>query len=314
MNQPLMQRTLVTTVLLVAALGLAGCSMSSSSSQPSQPSQSDGSGKSDGSGNSGSSGSSGSRAPVAGLEKATDSSNSFSTTGAAQRASARSVITTGRIAITVDTPLVAAEKAVTITAAAGGHVDGRTERPSTGGDPASAQLVLRIPSATLDATLAELKKLGRVENVSLATQDVTGQSQDLEARITALTTSVGRLVELMSRASSTADLISIETALSDRQASLESLQAEKRGLDDQVDLATLTVEFGTIATAPVRAPDTFLSGLSAGWGSFVAFLSAALVVAGVVLPWLVFAAVIAAIATLGVRRRRIRSIRIAREP
>ena len=169
--------------------------------------------------------------------------------------------------------------------------------------------MLRIPSTRLDAALAQLKKLGRVESVSLSTQDVTGQSQDLDARITALTTSVDRLVELMSRATTTADLISIESALSDRQASLESLQAQKRGLDDQVELATLTVEFGTVATAPVRAPATFLSGLLAGWGAFVAFLSGALVVVGVVLPWLAFATVLAAISMLVVRRHRIRAIR-----
>jgi hypothetical protein len=286
-----MRRILVTTVLLVAALGLAGCSASSGSSR------------------SDNSGSSVSRAPAIAPEKATAGTGSTVTSDAAsQRSSARATITTGTISITVDNPSTAAERAVRITDAAGGHVDGRNEHPSTGGDPGGAQLVLRIPSTKLDAALTQLKKLGRVEGVSLSTQDVTGQSQDLEARITALTTSVDRLVELMSRATTTADLISIESALSDRQATLESLQAQKRGLDDQVDLATLTVEFGTVATAPVRAPATFLSGLLAGWGSFVAFLSGALVVVGVALPWLVFAAVLAAIGMLVVRRHRTRAV------
>ena len=287
-----MRRIQVTAILLVAAFGLAGCSASSGSSR------------------SDNSGSSVSRAPAIASEKGKAGTGSTGTTDAAsQRGSARAAITTGTISITVDSPSTAAEKAVRIADAAGGHVDGRNEHPSTGGDPGTAQLVLRIPSTRLDAALAQLKKLGRVERVSLSTQDVTGQSQDLDARITALTTSVDRLVELMSRATTTADLISIESALSDRQTSLESLQAQKRGLDDQVELATLTVEFGTVATAPVRAPATFLSGLLAGWGSFVAFLSGALVVVGVALPWLAFAAVLAAISMLVVRRRRIRTIR-----
>ena len=286
-----MRRILVTTVLLVAAFGLAGCSASSGSSR------------------SDSSGSSVYRAPSIAPEKGTSGTGSTGTIGAAsQRASARATITTGTISITVDTPSTAAEKAVEITDAAGGHVDGRNEHPSTGGDPGTAHLVLRIPSTRLDATITQLKKLRRVENVSLSIQDVTGQSQDLDARITALSTSVGRLVELVSRATTTADLISIESALSDRQATLESLQAQKRGLDDQVDLATLTVEFGTVATVPVRSPATFVSGLLAGWGSFVAFLSGALVVVGVALPWLAFAAVLAAIGMLVVRRHRIRAV------
>lgn len=283
-----MRRILVTTVLLVAALGLAGCTASSGSSS------------------SDSSSSAISRAPAIVPELGNSAKGGAGT--AALATSTREVITTGTISITVDKPSAAAEEAVRIADAAGGHVDGRNERPPTDGNPGSAHLVLRIPSAKLDAAVTQLKKLGRVENVSQSTQDVTGQSQDLDARITALTTSVDRLVELMSRATTTADLISIESALSDRQANLESLQSQKRGLDDQVELATLTVEFGTVATAPVRPPATFLSGLLAGWGSFVAFLSGFLVVIGVALPWLVFAAVLAAIAVVIVRRRRVRTI------
>ena len=246
-----------------------------------------------------------SRAPAVAPEQGTKGG----TDTAARSTSGRAVITTGTISITVDTPSTAAEQAVKIADATGGHVDGRQERPSTDGTPGSAQLVLRIPSAKLDAAVTQLKKLGRVEKVSLATQDVTGQSQDLAARITALTTSVDRLVELMSRATTTADLISIESALSDRQATLESLQSQKRGLDDQVDLATLTVDFGTVATAPVRPPATFLSGLVTGWGSFVAFLSGLLVVLGVALPWLAFGTLLAGIAIVIVRRRRNRAER-----
>lgn len=295
-----MRRILVTTVLLVAALGLAGCSAAGPSAT-------------------GTSGSSTSRAPAVTPEKGTTVTDSSGTASSGTPSSGsepiaaltarRSVITTGTISVTVDRPSAAAEKAAAIADAAGGHVDGREERPSAEGDPGSAKLVLRIPSAKLDTAIAQLKKLGRVENVSLSTQDVTTQSQDLDARITALTTSVDRLVELMSRATTTADLISIESALSDRQATLESLQSQKRGLDDQVDLATLTVDFGTVATAPVRPPATFLSGLLAGWGSFVGFLSGLLVVIGVALPWLLFAAVLAAIAAVIVRRRRLRVIR-----
>lgn len=287
----LMRRILVTTVLLIAALGLAGCTASSGSSR---------------------SPSSGSSLPGVPAIVPEQGDPAKAAAGTASRAtSAREVITTGALSITVDTPSAAAEEAVHIADAAGGHVDGRDERPSAGGNPGSAHLVLRIPTAKLDAAITQLKKLGRVEKVSQSTQDVTGQAKDLDARITALTTSVDRLIELMARATTTADLISIESALSDRQASLESLQSQKRGLDDQVDLATLTVEFGTVATAPVRPPATFLSGLVAGWGSFVGFVSGLLVVIGVVLPWVVVAGVIGGIILLVVRWRHRRSIQHA---
>ena len=280
----LMRRILVGTILLIAALGLAGCTASSGSLRSSN------------------SGSSLPGAPATVPERGDSAKAAVGT--ASRPISAREVITAGELSITVDTPSVAAEEAVRITNTAGGHVDARDERPSAGGNPGSAHLVLRIPTAKLDAAIMQLKKLGRVENVSQSTQDVTGQARDLDARITALTTSVDRLVELMARANTTADLISIESVLADRQASLESLQSQKRGLGDQVDLATLTVEFGTVATAPVRPPATFLSGLVAGWGSFVGFVSGLLVVIGVVLPWAVVAGVIGGIILIAVRRHR----------
>ena len=279
-----MRRIVVTTVLLITALCLAGCTASSGSLRSSN---------------------SGSSLPGAPATVPAQGDSAKAAVGTVSRPiSARAVITAGELSITVDTPSVAAEEAVRITNTAGGHVDARDERPSAGGNPGSAHLVLRIPTAKLDAAIMKLKQLGRVENVSQSTQDVTGQARDLDARITALTTSVDRLVELMTRASTTADLISIESVLADRQASLESLESQKRGLDDQVDLATFTVEFGTVASAPVRPPATFLSGLVAGWGSFVGFVSGLLVVIGVVLPWAVVAGVIGGIILIAVRRHR----------
>ena len=287
----LMRRILVSTILLIATLGLAGCTPSSGSLRSSN---------------------SGSSLPGVSATVPERGDTARAALGTASRPiSAREVITAGKLSITVDTPSVAAEEAIRITSNAGGHVDGRDERASAGGNPGSAHLVLRIPTAKLDAAIMQLKKLGRVENVSQSTQDVTGQARDLDARITALTTSVDRLVELMARATTTVDLISIESALADRQSSLESLQSQKRSLGDQVDLATLTVEFGTVATAPVRPPATFLSGLIAGWGSFVGFVSGLLVVFGVVLPWAVVAGVIGGTILIAVRRHRRRSIQHA---
>jgi hypothetical protein len=60
------------------------------------------------------------------------------------------------------------------------------------------------------------------------------------------------------------------------------------------------------AEAPVPEPMDFLSGLEAGWGAFVAFFSGLLVAFGVLLPWLIAAAVISAAIVLVVRwtRRR----------
>ncbi|MEP6843440.1 MAG: DUF4349 domain-containing protein, partial [Pseudolysinimonas sp.] len=89
----------------------------------------------------------------------------------------------------------------------------------------------------------------------------------------------------------TTNLIAIETAISDRQGQLESLEAQQRRLTDQISMSTITMNLRSDAAAPPIKPANFLSGLGAGWAAFVAFWAGTLVVLGVLLPWLVFLAI-----------------------
>jgi hypothetical protein len=221
--------------------------------------------------------------------------------------SSRDVVTTGTMSLTVADPIKASSSAERTVTAAGGRVDSSTEKPATDGEKAGATLVLRIPSEKLTPTLDALKKLGTLNSLSLKADDVTSQVKDVGARITALQTSVDRLLDLMSRASTTADLISIESTLSDRQAQLDSLKAQKSALDDQVELSTITLELHAAGTVATPAPATFFSGLGTGWDALVAAGSGLLVVLGVLLPWLAVAAVLAAAAWWIVRATRRRN-------
>ena len=211
------------------------------------------------------------------------------------------IITTVQLTVTVDAPISAADDASKIVARAGGTVANRSERAASEFEPGNAQLTLRIPSAKLDATLDELKALGVARDTSINSTDVTSQAQDLDARITALQTSVDRLLDLMTKASTTADLITIESALSDRQANLESLQSQQRSLNDQVQLSTVSLYLISEQDTPKENPDTFWTGLVAGWGAFVAFWASVLVMFGVLVPWLGSAVVLAGLVLLIVR-------------
>ncbi|MBC7589431.1 MAG: DUF4349 domain-containing protein [Salinibacterium sp.] len=216
----------------------------------------------------------------------------------------RQVIVTGYVTITVDKPVDAAADAVRIVEQSGGRVDGRSETAPVNGNDGSATLTLRVPSDTLTATLDKLRELGAVQEVSLNSADVTMETQDLDARITAMSASVDRLLTLLSTATDTENLIALETAISDRQAQLESMQSQQRYYDDQVSLSTVTLNLVSEFTAPVAEPDTFLSGLIAGWNAFVAFFAGLLVAIGVLLPWLVFLGIVAVVVIFVVKRRR----------
>jgi hypothetical protein len=218
----------------------------------------------------------------------------------------RSIVVTGELVVTASDPLRAADRAASIVTSAGGRVDGRSEQAGSQGHAGTATLTLRIPAAKLDGTLAALKRLGRTERVSTSSTDVTTRTQDLDARITALRATIQRLIELEKRANDTSDLVEIETTIGDRQSDLESLEAQQRGLADQVAMSTITMTVRPTGTIVASTPAGFGDGLATGWSSFVAFWGAALVAVGVLLPWLVLSAVLAGIA-LGivalVRRR-----------
>jgi len=269
-----MKRILLPTVLLAVAVSLAGCTSSPSTVDQVAPMTGEGSRTSDA------------------ASEATLAEDS------------RSVVTTGSMTVTADDPIAAAADAVTIVEAAGGRVDARTENAPTENDNGSATLSLRIPSTSLTATLDELKTLGDTENVSVNAVDVTTQSQDLAARISALRASVDRLTALLATATDTKVLIELETAISERQGNLEAMEAQQRDLADQVALSSIELSLISPTDAPVTPPDSFWSGVLAGWTALTGFFGFVLVALGVLTPWLVLAGVLVVVALLVLRRRR----------
>lgn len=206
----------------------------------------------------------------------------------------RQVVTTAAVSLAVEEPAAGAQRVSELVDAAGGRVDERTEQAaSEDGEGAVADLVVRVPADALTGVLADLEDLGDVADVSVSGSDVTTTAVDLDARISALRTSVARLQTLMDGAASTEALLAAEKALSERQEQLESLQSRRALLADQVELSTLRVHLEPFGVAPVGGPDGFLDGLGTGWRALGTVLGAAVVVLGVLLPWLALAALVA---------------------
>ncbi|HMH59643.1 MAG TPA: DUF4349 domain-containing protein, partial [Galbitalea sp.] len=188
----------------------------------------------------------------------------------------RQVVTTGTVVIKAANPIAAADKAAGITDSAGGRVDDRDQNAATRDTTAHATLTLRIPSARLTATLAELKKIGTEESTTISTDDVTTKSEDLGARINALQTSITRLLALEAKATTTADVITLESDIASRQGDLESLSAQQRYLNDQVSMSTIKLQLLAPSAAIVKPgspspASAFVAGLS-GFGVFFNWL------------------------------------------
>ncbi len=205
------------------------------------------------------------------------------------------VITTGYLSMSVKEPSAVADQISEVVVASGGRVASRSDySPVDYGQP-SAYLDVRIPSSDLDATVASITDLGEVQEISVNTVDVSLQKVDLDARIEVLEAAIERLTTLLVSAETTADLITIESALAERQAELDSLQSQRDYLSDQTLFATLSINLITPVDATPSDPDGFLDGLMRGWESVLAFFAGTVVWAGILLPWIGLVVVLVAV-------------------
>ena len=101
---------------------------------------------------------------------------------------------------------------------------------------------LRVPADQLDATLAELKALGRVESESQGGEDVTTQYVDLQARLANARNTSQRLTELLqNRTGKLSDVLEVEQELDRVRGEIEQMEAERKNMTNQVSFATLNV-------------------------------------------------------------------------
>ena len=159
------------------------------------------------------------------------------------------------------------------------------------GTIASAQLVLRLPAARFDEAVRRLAQLGLVLEESTRSEDVTEAYVDLAARLGNAQRLEARLLELVaSKAGSVPDLLGVEQELARVREQIEVYQGKLRLYDNQVDLATLTVDLETRARIASLPPPSFGGRVGRALGdSWQALgrLAQDLVVAGAaLLPWL----------------------------
>lgn len=223
-------------------------------------------------------------------------------------AAERSIVRSGDIALEVGDPAAAAEEVSGIAERLDGYVESETTTNGSEGSDAGAYLLLRVPADRLDEAFDALGEVGTVLSQSRSASDVTAQHVDLQARVQALEESVQRLTELMSGAATTGELIEAETALSQRQQELDGLRAQLEYLEGQVEQGSISVSL-TAKSALPGGPANFWDGLVAGWESIVAAGSGALVLLGILLPWIAIAGVIALVVVFIVRAARGRRAR-----
>jgi hypothetical protein len=156
---------------------------------------------------------------------------------------------------------------------------------------------VRVPVARFDVAVGRIYDMAREHTKHTSTEDVTARLADVTSRVESAKASIQQLRQLFDRAVSLGQVIRLERELSQREADLESLQAQQRSLSAQTTMSTILV---TITLPPKEAPPPksddhqagFVSGIKKGWSALVTFVVGGSHALGLVLPLGVLAIVV----------------------
>lgn len=194
-----------------------------------------------------------------------------------------------------------------VVSAQRGIVESEDTQTDDAGDIKSASIELRVPVDNFDVAVDAVADLGVLVREQTSTEDVTTKVADVDARVESARRSIDQLRLLFSRANRLGDIIRLESELSQRQADLESLEAQQRSLARQTALSTIHVSVMQPDEEPAPAVDDgdqagFVEGIKSGWSGLVAFVQGTTHVVGLVLPLGTLALAVAVPIWLLVRR------------
>lgn len=118
-------------------------------------------------------------------------------------------------------------------------VSGRTIRNSE--QLRTARFTIRVPADKLDAFLNTVSGLGNVTSQSTSLRDVTTSYVDSEKHLEALRVEQDALLEILAKAETVEDIITVQDRLTYVRYEIESYESILRTYDDQIDLSSVSL-------------------------------------------------------------------------
>lgn len=207
----------------------------------------------------------------------------------------RLIIRTGTITVRVEDTMAAQqeiEDLVTRLAPEGAYVVSNEQRGGQDGEDPYITMAIRVPAARFGEAMDAIADLG-VDVVSRTetSDDVTEEYVDLEARLEALEAARDRLLEIMTEANRTEDLLAAEAQLTQREADIEAIQGRMQYLSQSAALARIYVELQPyVLSQPVgegwRPAETVREAVEALLDGAQGLVDFAIFFGIAVLPWL----------------------------
>ena len=165
------------------------------------------------------------------------------------------VVRNGSFSLEVEDVEVSLTKLTGIVKSQGGYVSG-SYRYTDASTP-YLTVTFRVPAASFDAAVLALRAEGTVLSEQISTYEVTMQLVDLEARLRNLRASEAALLELVTQATTVSDVLAVQTELTAVRSDIESYDAQRAALADQVAMTSISVTISPVGSSIGNAANGF---------------------------------------------------------
>lgn len=154
--------------------------------------------------------------------------------------------------------------------------EGGTVEASQGSDLAgpapTLSLTLRVPEGRFDASIAELEALGVRLGKTIASEDVTAQAVDLEARLKSLRVQEEAYRAILGAARKISDVLEVQERLTGVRTQIEEIVAQRRTLGDHAARSKILVSLTQALRPEGPAPES--DWMAQTWGDATGSLRA----------------------------------------
>lgn len=214
----------------------------------------------------------------------TDTGASGGSAGAAASATLldRKLVRTAIVQVETDAVSQKFEEVGNIAAGAGGLVF--SSAFGNDGEQQTASITVRVPGDRYQDVLVQLRKLGEVKSEQSNASDVTAEYTDLGAQLANLQASEREYLKLLARAETIDEILTVQDRVNGIRGQIDQTQGRINLLNNQTDLATITVHLTPPVAGKTKTDDGGTSSpLEAAQAAFDASLAVLVGIATVAL-------------------------------
>jgi hypothetical protein len=140
-------------------------------------------------------------------------------------------------------------------------------------DRITHRMTVRVPSDKFDQLLTKISESAeKLDRKTISALDVTEEYIDVEARIKTKKELESRYKELLVKANTVEDILSIEKEIGTLRTEIESIEGRLRYLQNRVSLSSLAIEYYQLTTSSFGFVSKLGRAFVTGWNWLLAFI------------------------------------------